>query len=149
MGKLPYVDVAVGPGDLMYFPPHYWHEVHNDGPVGGFGLAIGLRPKRIFEIKQFLLPFLMPESLAFHKLALPCGVLGGLLSGAFNPQTFMSTSGIKVREETGVRTYKWINSFYPGFSWNKWELSRTLADNIFSSGPTASKLFGSGCPPYR
>lgn len=27
--RIPYQDVVAAPGDLMIFPEHWWHEVHN------------------------------------------------------------------------------------------------------------------------
>lgn len=41
---IPYVDVETKAGSLMYFPPHWWHEVHNIHD-DQFGLACGFRPK--------------------------------------------------------------------------------------------------------
>ena len=40
---IPYQDVWVSPSDLLIFPEHWWHEVHNVDD--GWGMMIGLRHK--------------------------------------------------------------------------------------------------------
>lgn len=40
---VPYREFSVEAGDLMYLPPHWWHEVHNMD-ADTFGWALGLRP---------------------------------------------------------------------------------------------------------
>lgn len=39
--SVPYTEVTVGPGDLMWFPPWHWHEVLNKDDT--FGMAYGIR----------------------------------------------------------------------------------------------------------
>jgi hypothetical protein len=65
---IPYQDVIVEPGDLMYFPEHWWHEVHNLDQ--GFGLMIGFRYIPNF-FQQVLWPpsfFSFYASMRQHKL---------------------------------------------------------------------------------
>merc|ERR1719242_1538215 len=40
---LPYVDVITEAGDFLYFPPFWWHEVHNIG-ADAFQFGCGVRP---------------------------------------------------------------------------------------------------------
>ena len=61
--------VLAEPGDILFFPEHTWHEVHNieDGP----GLMCGLRSqyptRKIFN--ELLRPKGMSPSLAWHKFS--------------------------------------------------------------------------------
>ena len=66
---IPFQEVLAEPGDILFFPEHTWHEVHNieDGP----GLMCGLRSqyptRKIFN--ELLRPKGMSPSLAWHKFS--------------------------------------------------------------------------------
>lgn len=67
--NIPYQEVLAEPGDILYFPEHLWHEVHNleDGP----GLMCGLRahyPTRTI-LKQAWKRENISRALAWHKYA--------------------------------------------------------------------------------
>lgn len=60
---IPYSEVTAHPGDLMVFPEHWWHEVHNIEP-DSYGLMIGFRdmsPNHLFG------GIFKKPSLFFHK----------------------------------------------------------------------------------
>eukprot|EP00493_Phyllostaurus_siculus_P015691 UN15933 len=64
---IPYVDVETKAGSLMYFPPHWWHEVHNIHD-DQFGLACGFRPKEtLFPLKWLTMPWSAPQGQIMHK----------------------------------------------------------------------------------
>lgn len=69
-----WIDVLVEAGDLLYFPPHFWHEVHNVGD--GYGLMVGVRPATIGSwtavlrhLRDALLAPALSPPLRAHKLA--------------------------------------------------------------------------------
>lgn len=53
---IPYVDVTTDEGDMMFFPAHWWHEVHNNGD--NWGLAFGFRPKA--DVGKALFDIVLP-----------------------------------------------------------------------------------------
>lgn len=58
---IPFTEVVAEPGDMMYFPEHWWHEVHNVEPES-FGLMIGFRSQNedwVFSRKAFTLSWPM------------------------------------------------------------------------------------------
>lgn len=65
--NIPFEEVLAEPGDILFFPEHLWHEVHNleDGP----GLMCGLRtqysPRKI--LKQAWKRQHISRALAWHK----------------------------------------------------------------------------------
>ena len=66
---VPFQEVLAEPGDILYFPDHCWHEVHNleEGP----GLMCGLRfhySNRALAREVLLREHISP-SLAWHKLS--------------------------------------------------------------------------------
>lgn len=67
--EIPFEEVLAEPGDILFFPEHLWHEVHNveDGP----GLMCGLRTQ--YSTRQILKEALkrkhISRALAWHKYA--------------------------------------------------------------------------------
>lgn len=69
--NIPYLDVQTNPGDLMFFPRVWWHEVHNVHP-NTFGLGIGFRPhKSIVPLKYFVFPWIQPPGQMPFQLTFP------------------------------------------------------------------------------
>lgn len=65
---VPYVEVLVEPGDMIYFPEHWWHEVH---PIeaDGFGITVAFRtidPASLLGPAVFLDA---PMPVLYHKVA--------------------------------------------------------------------------------
>jgi len=61
---IPFTEVLVEPGDLLYFPEHWWHEVHNVEKEA-YGLMIGFRDK---SKKHFRRNMFSSIPMFFHKL---------------------------------------------------------------------------------
>jgi hypothetical protein len=74
---IPFQDVIVEPGDLMYFPEHWWHEVHNLDQ--GFGLMIGFR-----YIPNFFQQVLWPPSFFGFYTSMRQHKLISLIDGVVN-----------------------------------------------------------------
>jgi len=53
--SIPSLEIITEPGDLMYFPGFWWHEVHNEG---AFNFGCGLRPREavFYMLKSILVP---------------------------------------------------------------------------------------------
>lgn len=71
---IPFSEVVAEPGDMLYFPEHWWHEVHNVEPER-FGLMIGFRSHDedwLFSRKSFTMswPMLVHKFIAFLDLRL-------------------------------------------------------------------------------
>jgi len=111
--KIPYVDVTTEPGDLLFFPPHWWHEVHNIH-ADEFSLAIGLRTKfTVFPPKWALFPWTSPPQQFAHKISFP-----------FVFATLPKESK-KVNSHVGD-TFQRIQSIYPDFTLHRQEVKRDI-----------------------
>lgn len=122
--RIPYTDIWVEAGDLMYFPRHWWHEVHNT--KDNFGIAFGFRPVTdIFRTPlDVALPFMLPTGDAGHRFlcatAAVKNAIGKLMEkfGAkVDPITTNSNSGIASRAAL-CKSVREIQRFVPKWSWN-------------------------------
>ena len=66
---IPFVEVLAEPGDILFFPEHLWHEVHNveEGPGLMCGLRSSYTPRRL--LKQVFNRDGISRSLAWHKFS--------------------------------------------------------------------------------
>jgi len=131
--RIPYVDVATNPGDLLFFPPHWWHEVHNVHP-DAFGLAVGFRPlKTIYPLKWLLFPWTTPKGQIIHKLSMIPAFALKILSSAGDTLFAGKSdtkSGVEHRKQSGRETRKKrMKNLYGDFSWDKYKLEM---ENIYS-----------------
>merc|ERR1719300_1775909 len=102
--NIPYVDVATTPGDLLFFPPHWWHEVHNIHP-DAFGLAVGFRPmKTLYPPKWLLFPWTAPKGQVMHKLGMIPAIGVKLVHSLINMDTLFF--GGKSKVKSGVQQRK-------------------------------------------
>jgi hypothetical protein len=113
---IPFVDVVTEPGDLMFFPAHWWHEVHN--LYDNHGIAFGIRPKldmlqALFEIG---LPALANRGLPSHRLLFVSGTIINLFR---RTTTVNKESGIKGRISRTKEIYLNIQKFIPSWTWDK------------------------------
>jgi hypothetical protein len=70
--RVPRLDVRTRPGDLMFFPSNWWHEVHNVGP-DEFQLAVAIRPRqpqKLLPWNWFLFPWTAPKGVLMNKFTL-------------------------------------------------------------------------------
>jgi len=59
--KLPVTEIHTEPGDFLYFPTYWWHEVENLNP-DEFGLAFAFRTMRgPHYMRSFIFPPIEPE----------------------------------------------------------------------------------------
>lgn len=122
--KMPYVDITTEPGDLMFFPPHWWHEVHNVYP-DEFSFAIGLRTKKtVFPLKWALLPWIAPPGQIIHKLSAPF-VLATL-----------PTKSKKVNPTVGSSLRR-VQSVYNDFTLNKYEIKGEICSKPYTAQDVA------------
>jgi hypothetical protein len=113
---IPFVDVTTEPGDLMFFPAHWWHEVHN--LYDNHGIAFGLRPKldmlrAIFEIG---FPALANRALPPHRLLF---VTGSIMNLFRRTTTVNKESGLKGRISHTKDIYHNIQKHIPSWTWDK------------------------------
>jgi hypothetical protein len=85
----------------MYFPPHWWHEVHNIHT--DFGLAIGFRPKidALRSPIEFMLPFITRPGEFAHRMLFFGSMFKSVartLLGISRVTTLNSDSGVYSRE---------------------------------------------------
>lgn len=134
--RIPYVDVQTRPGDLMFFPPTWWHEVHNVHP-NAFGLAIGFRPKKsTFPFKWLLLPWTAPKGQIMHKLAIIPNVLFNIPNIVLGGKT---RSGVQARQKRGTGRLKKMKRLFPDFAVEKREIKH---ENILSKPHNAKDVEG-------
>jgi hypothetical protein len=142
--RIPYVDVATEAGDLIFFPPHWWHEVHNLYE-GVFGIACGFRPKRTIKRLplEVALPFLAGPSLTSHKNMFVMGLLKNIVSKGMSVFSGSAKSGLDHRRTDFQRAKDLIGKYFPGWSWEKWD----YADSAFGFSHKYPKevLFGENC----
>jgi hypothetical protein len=96
---IPHIDVITEPGDLMYFPPLWWHEVHNLAPDFGFGIA--LRPGNR-DVYWGIVGTLFPRLTSHECVPLDTGVTMGLatkLCRAAYPTNTNEGGGNSVRQQ--------------------------------------------------
>lgn len=83
-GAIPFTKVFTEPGDLLFFPAHWWHEVHN--VQEGLGFAVGLRPVRMQalfkQLASSMVPFLNAPGAQIIRLALFAGMPSLLFSSS-------------------------------------------------------------------
>jgi len=125
---IPYVDVETKAGSLMYFPPHWWHEVHNIHD-DQFGLACGFRPKEtLFPLKWLTMPWSAPQGQIMHKL----GIIPGFVFANILYDTIFNRargSGVEDRKERMIAGMKRYNSYGWDWTWDKWAMKE---DNLFA-----------------
>jgi len=122
--RIPYVDVVSETGDLMYFPPHWWHHVQN--LEDGIGIGIGFRPfdDAIGAVKGALFPWTTRYgALNTHRMGF---VLGGIKRFLISKIHTLSTgSCLDQRSVVLCGLVESMNSYVPGWSWNKMSLKHT------------------------
>lgn len=107
----------------MFFPAHWWHEVHNNEE--GVGIAFGFRPKAdfAFAIRDALLPIQAPDSLPSHRLTVLSGLLKTTLTRIFSefspPTTANEESGIKGRQGVMRNAVQEIRKYIPTWDWDR------------------------------
>lgn len=135
--NIPYVDVVVEAGDLVYFPEYYWHEVHNVHP-DEFGCIIGFRPLQ--DIVNPL-PWIIPQHAKLNMFGQK------LMQGSWMFHKFLTHMNIPLytrsKHKGGVDLRKdelWdlIREVYPEWSMDKW-MHPQKADDMM--GPYYSKEF--------
>jgi len=133
---IPYVDVETKAGSLMYFPPNWWHEVHNIHD-DQFGLACGFRPKEsVFPLKWLAMPWSAPRGLIMHKL----GIIPGLVFGNLLYDTIFGKaykSGVEWRKHRMVTNRNRFKSYGWDWTWEKWAMK---GDNFFQVDQWKSEL---------
>ena len=82
--SVPFTDVVTEPGDLMFFPPHWWHEVHNLDPDFGFGVA--LRPTS--DVKRTIASTLFPFMATHENLPMRAGVTAAIGNKLFHESSY-------------------------------------------------------------
>jgi hypothetical protein len=120
---IPYVDVDTNAGDILFFPAHWWHEVHNNGDE--VGLAFGFRPKIEFAFAAVdtFLPLRAQHSIPAHRVT----VLSGLLRTAIKTvidklapaTTINSDSGLAGRQGAMKYAVAEIHRFLPKWDWDR------------------------------
>jgi hypothetical protein len=115
--KVPFVHVYTEPGDLMYFPPHWWHEVHNMN--NEFGLAFGFRPKvdAIRAPLEILMPWRLRPGELGHRLLFFVSFLKNALAAVTN--TNNADSGLLSRQTKVCNTAANIRKYIPNWNWDK------------------------------
>lgn len=132
--RIPHIDVYTEPGDLMYFPPHWWHEVHNIDE--GFGLAFGFRPKIdvLRAPMEFIFPFTTNPGEYSHRVLFFASVFKNIATTIWNSKnlqnipsiwnpnsktTHNSDSGLLSRESKICQIAEKIRKYRPTWSWDK------------------------------
>ena len=117
--RIPYVDVTTNTGDLMFFPPHWWHQVEN--LEDGVGIGIGFRPFDDFAqaFKSCLFPWTVNYgALSMHRMGF---ILGAIKRKMMLSITTTSTSsGLNQRSFHVCKMVEGISTYVEGgWSWNK------------------------------
>eukprot|EP00636_Phaeomonas_parva_P006425 CAMPEP_0118862986 /NCGR_PEP_ID=MMETSP1163-20130328/8010_1 /TAXON_ID=124430 /ORGANISM="Phaeomonas parva, Strain CCMP2877" /LENGTH=445 /DNA_ID=CAMNT_0006796947 /DNA_START=6 /DNA_END=1343 /DNA_ORIENTATION=+ len=118
---IPYTDVTVEAGDMMFFPAHWWHEVHNVDKQQ-HGIGFGFRP--FDDAKDGILTSLLPlrgkQGIPVHRLAFVSGMFKSMVRKALLKVTYTANgeSGLAGRKETLCNVVDQIQSYVPGWSWN-------------------------------
>lgn len=100
--RIPYVDILVEPGDMMYFSEWQVHEVWNTEPT--LGLAIGVRPAKPIGTKLFQEPV---ASFVLHNLLLIPQAIIFLLQKHRTTYTHGSKTGMEGCISQGGQPHTW------------------------------------------
>jgi uncharacterized protein YggT (Ycf19 family) len=120
---IPYIDVTTDAGDMLFFPAHWWHEVHNN--EDGVGIAFGFRPKSdmAFAIFDVLFPLKAADSIPSHRITVLSGLLKSgitkLLSRLAPPTTVNDDSGLKGRQGVMRNAVQEIRKYVPTWDWDR------------------------------
>lgn len=120
---IPYIDVTSDAGDLMFFPAHWWHEVHNN--EDGVGIAFGFRPKADFLFAAFdsLFPLHAQPSIPAHRVTMMSGFIKSAVNKVidrFSPATTLnSDGGITGRQGTMKDAVRQIRQYIPSWDWDR------------------------------
>jgi len=113
---IPYVDVNTDAGDMMFFPAHWWHEVHNNHD--DFGLAFGFRPK--IDVLNAAIDMVFPtfahKGIVPHRWCFALGTFVSLFSKAVGTRN--NVSGVYSRILRFSELTENIQKYVPKWSWD-------------------------------
>jgi hypothetical protein len=124
---IPFTDVTTEAGDFMYFPPHWWHEVKNEGD--GIGVAFGFRPKMDFKngLKDILFPLMANKGLPSHRFTFFGGMAKSFTKTFFTGyvSTANDNGGVFSRTNSMYQCQEEIRSHLPNWTWDKMSMLAT------------------------
>jgi len=142
---VPYVDVDTDAGDMMFFPPHWWHQVKNKDPEA-FGMGFGFRPTndaKFAALSAILFPVTAKTGIVSHRIAMLAGIFYAKIKQRITARiqgTAQGNSGVQNRMDKFSSYTESFAGHVPSWSWDNHPELRAAQMLAGTRTPMASEL---------